>query len=211
MSVQDEIERATELGQRLEDLIANKQQLVHRGERELLLLGYWSLIFDLDKGMLSLIRSKFYGAAFALVRPIVETLVRSHVAIMCSDEDLAKLQNDTYKTDFSKIGAQIDDHFHLRLRADQPGLMQKLLNNRLALHSYAHAGIYQLARRFEDHDVGASHKDGEIIEAICAGTSAVFMVTNLLTRVYDFQRESESASALYLEWGQPNRNTLITG
>jgi hypothetical protein len=201
MSVQDEIERATELGQRLEDLIVNKQQLVHRGERELLLLGYWSLIFDLDKGMLSLIRSKFYGAAFALVRPIVETLVRSHVAIMCSDKDLAKLQNDTYKTDFSKIGAHIDDHFHLRLRAGQPGLMQKLLSNRLALHSYSHAGIYQLARRFEGHDAGANYKDGEIIEAIHVGASAVFMVTNLLTRVYDLQRESESASALYLEWG----------
>jgi hypothetical protein len=201
MSVQDEIERATELGQRLEDLIVNKQQLVHRGERELLLLGYWSLIFDLDKGMLSLIRSKFYGAAFALLRPIVETLVRSHVAIMCSDEDFAELQNDTYKTDFSRIGAQIDDHFHLRLRADQPGLMQKLLNKRLALHSYTHAGICQLARRFEGHDVGPNYKDGETIEAIHAGASAVFMVTNLLTRVYDLERESESASALYLEWG----------
>ena len=203
MSVQDEIERATELGQRLEDLIVNKGQFVHRGARELLVLGYWSLIFDLDKGMLSLIRSKFYGAAFALVRPIVETLIRSHVAILCSEEDLAKLRNDTYRTDFSKIGPEIDDYFHLKLNAGQPGLMQKLLNHRLALHSYTHAGIQQLARRFEEHELAANYSDGEIIEAIHAGASAVFMVTNLLTRVYDLRQESEPASALYVEWGTP--------
>jgi len=42
-------------------------------------MAYWSLAFEFHKAILSLIEQKFYGAAFALVRPIIEATVRAHV------------------------------------------------------------------------------------------------------------------------------------
>lgn len=47
-------------------------------------------MFELQRAVLCLIDHKFYGAAFALVRPIIETVVRAHVAIMGSEENLHK-------------------------------------------------------------------------------------------------------------------------
>jgi hypothetical protein len=69
--VQEKIDHATTFGQKLEDIVLNRSfvTLSEAGDRDKLLLAYWSLIFDYDKKILVLLRSKFYGAAFALVRP----------------------------------------------------------------------------------------------------------------------------------------------
>ena len=61
-------------------------------------MAYWSLAFEFHRAILSLIEQKFYGAAFALVRPIIEATVRAHVTLMCSDEVLQRLHNDEYRT-----------------------------------------------------------------------------------------------------------------
>ena len=54
MTVQEEIEHATEFGQKLEDLIVNKESvnLGRTGDRDKLLLAHWSLMFDYDKEFL---------------------------------------------------------------------------------------------------------------------------------------------------------------
>ncbi len=55
---------------------------------------------------------KFYGAAFALVRPTIEAVVRAHVVLMCSDEVSKQLRNDEYRTNLATVGMEIDAAFH---------------------------------------------------------------------------------------------------
>jgi hypothetical protein len=196
MSVEGELENARRLGEQLEDLVVRKGHFDVDG-RNVLLLGLWALIFDFHKGILSLLPNSLYGSAFALVRPVVEALVRSHVVLMGSDDEVNKIRKDEYRVNFEKIGPQIDTAFGYGT------LVQKLLNNaRIALHSYTHSGVSQIARRFDGHDLAPRYSDGEIVEVIRVSTSAVWMVTNLVTKHLKFADEAKVAEELFLEWGK---------
>jgi hypothetical protein len=195
MSVQAELDRARILGEQLEELV------VQRGEypdddRNILLMGYWALLFDFHKAILSLIPNGYYGSAFALVRPSMEALVRAHLAVKGSDTDIKNLQQDKYRTSFATIGPWIDREF------GTGNLFTNYLGRaRNALHSFTHAGISQLGRRFDGYDLKPAYNDAETIEVVRATTSAVWMVTNLVTKHLGFAAEAAKAEELYVEWG----------
>lgn len=194
-NVPNELASARKLHEQLAELV------IARGEcpdddRNILLMGYWALIFDFHKAILGLIPDNC-GSAFALVRPCLEALVRAHVAVKGSAEDVKALQEDTYHTDFDKIGPWIDKEFRTET------LFTKFIGNAQgALHSFTHAGLSQLGRRFDGHTLKASYDDGEITEVIRVCTSAAWMVTNLVTIHLGFHREANKAQALYVEWGK---------
>lgn len=155
-----EIGLSNEFANQIEELFCAKGQ-VQTDDRNALLLAYWSLIFELHRAILCLIAQHFYGAAFALVRPIIETTVRAHVAVIGSEYDLKRLRSDEYQTNFATVGREIDTAFHLQ------GLFEKFLKGaRKALHSYTHVGMSQLSRRFKGYDLIPDYKEGEIIEVI---------------------------------------------
>jgi len=76
-----------------------------------------------------------------------------------------------------------------------------LTSAREALHSYTHAGILQLGRRFSGTDLVANYSEGEIHEVIRVSTSAVFIVNNLVTKHFGFEEEWKKNTDLYVEWG----------
>ncbi len=195
--VRREITNARSFGERAEDIVVSKQQLP-TGDRNTLLIAYWALMFDYDKGILSLLQAECFGSAFALVRPIVEAVVRAHIAICGSVEELAAIQSDDYKVNFNTIGPRIDATFALE------GLMEKFLNDvtRSALHSYTHSGLHQLGRRFEGHDLKPNYSDDEIIEVISVATSATFMISNLVTKYFGLEDEWKKVGLLFGEWGK---------
>ena len=194
--VEDEIKRANEFGDRIEDLVIAKGQCP-TGDRNTLLMAYWSLTFEFHRGVLCLLSHKFFGSAFALVRPIVEALVRAHVVIMGSEEDLRKLREDEYRTNLATVGKEIDAWFRTE------DFFENFLNGaRKALHSYTHAGTLQLCRRFSGTDLMPNYTEEDIIEAIWTTTSAVFMVNNLVTKHLGFEQEWEECNKLFEEWGK---------
>ena len=167
------------------------------GERHTPLMAYWSLAFEFHRGVLCLLSHKFFGAAFALVRPIVETVVRAHIVVMGSKDDLRKLLNDEYKTNFATVGAEIDASI------GTGDLFENFLKNaRTSLHSYTHVGTLQLGRRFPGTDLAPSYSEGEITEVIRTTTSSVFMVNNLVTKYLGFEEEWKKCNDLFQEWGK---------
>jgi hypothetical protein len=195
-NVPNELATAEKLGEQLEQLVVKRGQCPDE-ERNILLMAYWALIFDFHKAILGLIPKQLCGSAFALVRPCVETLVRAHVAVKGSAADVKSLQEDTYHTDFDKIAQWMDKEF----------VTEKLFTNfiggaQAALHSFTHAGLSQTGRRFDGHDLKPSYDEGEIVEVIRVSTSAVWMVTNLVTIHLGFIKEANKAQGLYLEWGK---------
>ena len=78
--VQKEIDSAQKFAGEIEEIVVSKNQ-VPVGERNTLLIAYWALMFDYHKGILSCLQTEFSGSAFALVRPVVEAVIRAHIAI----------------------------------------------------------------------------------------------------------------------------------
>lgn len=196
--VTKEIQQANKFGDEIENLVLAKGQ-APTGDRKTLLMAYWSLAlaFDFHRGILALIDHRFYGSSFALVRPIIETTVRAHVALFCTDEVLKTLHNDTYHTNFATVGKEIDTAFGLN------GFFEKFLNRaRAALHTYTHAGLLQLGRRFKGADLVAHYDEAEILEVIRSSTSCVFMVNNLVTKHFGFEDEWKQNNALFGVWGK---------
>ena len=73
---------------------------------------------------------------------------------------------------------------------------------RTVLHSYTHAGMMQLGRRFKGNDLMQNYADNEIIEVIRSTTSAAWMVTCLVTRHFEFEDEWKAANELFAELGK---------
>lgn len=194
-SFEDEIKRANEFGDRVEDLVIARGQCP-TGDRNTPLMAYWSLIFDFHRGVLCLLSHKFFGSAFALVRPIVEAVVRAHVVIMGSEEDLRKLRDDEYRTNLGTVGKEIDSAF-----GTGEFFENFLKRARNALHSYTHAGVLQLGRRFSGTDLTPNYSEEEIIEVIRTTTSAAFLATNLVTKHFGFEEEWRQCTKLFGEWG----------
>ena len=195
-SVEYEIKRANEFGDQIEDLVIAKGQCP-TGDRNTPLMAYWSLMFDFHRGIPCLLSHKFFGSAFVLVRPTVEALVRAHIVIMGSEEDLRKLRDDEYRINFGTVGKEIDATFGTDDFFDN-----FLKRARIALHSYTHAGVYQLGRRFSGTDLTPNYSEEEIIEVIQIATSAVFMATNLVTKHFGFEEEWRQCTKQFGEWGK---------
>src|ERR1700686_2673338 len=139
-----EIEISNAFGDKIQDLIVAKGE-VPTGERNLLLMALWSLVFEIHRAILCLIDNKFFGAAQALERTLIEATIRAHVVVMGSDDDVKQIVKDTYKTNFNTIRGEIDNAFGTGT------LFEKFLDEaaRVALHSYTHGGMQQIGRRFK--------------------------------------------------------------
>jgi len=194
--VKKELAAAQEFAEELEGLVLNHGQCPD-DDRNILLMAYWALLFDFHRSVLALIPKPLCGGAFALVRPCMEAVARAHVAVKGTAADIKSLQDDTYRTNFFTIGPWIDS------TSGAGDLFTNMFDRaRTALHSYTHAGISQLGRRYDDHNLRPSYRDGEIIEVIQVCTSAVWMVTNLVTKHLGWAEEAQKAGELFEEWGK---------
>ena len=194
--VKKELAAAQKFADELESLVVKRGQCPD-DDRNILLMAYWALLFDFHRSVLNLIPKPLCGGAFALVRPCMEAVARAHVAVKGMAADIKSLQDDTYRTNFFTIGPWIDSTF------GAGDLFTKMFDRaRNALHSCTHAGISQLGRRYDDHNLRPSYTDEEIIEVIRVCTSAVWMVTNLVTRHLGWNEEATKAGELFDEWGK---------
>ncbi|HEY2120830.1 MAG TPA: hypothetical protein VGH37_16695 [Candidatus Acidoferrum sp.] len=193
--IETRLDRAQKLTEQLESLVVKRGECPD-DERHVLVIAYWSLLFDFHKAILNLVHKKLYGSAFALIRPSLEALVRAHLAVKGTSEDVAALRSDEYKTNFGTIGPWIDKEF-----GTEDLFTNLFIRGKVALHSYTHAGTAQLSRRFDGHNLEQSYKEGEILEVINLSTSATWMITNLVTKFMNFKEEAETSDKLWLEWG----------
>jgi hypothetical protein len=196
--VHDEIDRATRLGQRLEDLVVRRNEFRIKTDRDDVIIACWSLIFEYQKGILCLLGFQYYAPAFALLRPVVDALVRCYVAHLGSDEEVRRIRQDRYSVNYEKDGIRIDK----AIGASSPVLETYLKGVRSLLHSFTHSGTAQLSRRFDGNVVAQSFSDAAITALIRNSSSAVFMVTALITSHFDFDQESQETQRIWIEYSR---------
>jgi hypothetical protein len=193
LSVVDRINRANRLGDVMQMLVVAKDEFKIKDNRTMLLMGQWSLAFDLHRGILCLLDNKLFGPAFSLVRPVIEATIRAHLAIMGADEEIEAMNEDKYRTNFRTIGARIDAHFGLGNNFET-----FLDTAKDSLHSFTHAGLAQIARRYSGMDLVANYTDDEIHGLIAIGCSGIFMANNLVIKYFDWQAEWEKNNELFV-------------
>ncbi len=201
--LEKEIKLASEFGSKVENLVIAKGQCP-TGDRNTPLMAYWSLVFEFHGAILSLIANKFYGAAFALERPILEATVRAHLVTFVPDDILKKILDDEYRTNFGTVGKEIDDAF--RLGGHFENFLKKAKD---ALHGYTHVGMHQLGRRFSGTDLVPNYSEEEITEVIRTSTSALFMMNNVVTKYFGFEEEWKETTRLFGEWGKSHASGAV--
>lgn len=198
MDLQTELDRATRFGQGLEDLVFEKAKagaLIVREKNDDLLVTYWLLIFDYCRGILCLLRYQYYSSAAALLRPLVEALVKAHVVKIGLGQDVEKIRKGRYNVSYDKDGARIDKEFGLG------SLFEDFLKKvRGILHSFTHSGNAQLWRRWSGNEVGANFSDQDITALIGHSNIAVFLTTILIANHYGFDQERQTAEQMFLEY-----------
>jgi hypothetical protein len=196
MNVSEEIVRVSRYGRQLEQLLAKKKFRLS-GDRDKLIVGYWSLLIDYHTAIVTLLPKEIYGAAFALMRPIVEARVRIHVVKMGSDAVVHQIKTDTYKVKFDRVGKEIDKAFGLEF-------FEKNLSKavRDALHSYTHSGSFQIARRFDKNTIKPRYSDGAILEVIETSMTALFMATIVVSKHFGFEQEAQRTAGLFSEYNK---------
>jgi len=108
-----------------------------------------------------------------------------------------QLKNDTYRFDFSKVGAEIDKALGLDFFAKS---LYKAMRD--ALHSYTHSGSFQIARRFDESAAKSCYSDGAILNVIEGSMTALFMATIVVTKHFGFEHEWRKATELFAEYNK---------
>lgn len=122
--------------------------------------------------ILVLIRSKLTGSAFALVRVVMEILVRGAWIMCCATPKQVTrfINEDKIDPTFGDMSEAIDKSQSITYFSD---LKQKTWG---MLNSYTHTGILQLGRRWTGDKLEPSYKDGEITEVLRACTTWILLL-----------------------------------
>ena len=192
MSVEEELKKAQNT---IEEVKKVLNDLKFSGEDwSIVVAGMIHQGIEHHDSILVLIRSKLTGSAFALVRSVVEILVRGAWFTCCATkEQVTKfIQQDKIDPTFGEMSDAIDQSQGIDFFHDFKERSWKTLN------SYTHTGILQLGRRWTGDTLASSYKDGEIIEVIRTCTMCIL----LLVQPYLAKNGHASASKNIVELGQ---------
>lgn len=103
------------------------------------------LAIELQGAIGTLIRFHHFAGAFALLRPLMETTLRSAWLLYVADyQSIAKFLENKNTMDLDRFAnALLKKSGHSELQS----ISRKVIDNKHIYHSFAHCGIEQLARR----------------------------------------------------------------
>lgn len=136
---------------------------ISKDKRSLLSVCAFDTVIEHFLGAITLIKSKIYGSAFSLVRPIFETFVRGVWLKNCAeDAELVNFQKDRVKKEFWEILKLVEG-----LEAFKSGSLSSLKKQAWsAMSSYTHGGFQQISRRVKSGNLYPDFEDEEIIEVL---------------------------------------------
>lgn len=132
-------------------------------ERSLLAIGCLDVTIETQAAIALLHTEKLYGAEFALVRVLVESLVRGLWLRQCaSDGQLEKFKKGTLDKKFGALVSEIKGDLGMPDQALSAfrGEVWGVLNG------FTHAGMHQVSRRYSEGRVTSNYSDEELASAL---------------------------------------------
>jgi hypothetical protein len=140
-------------------------------------------------------RSQLFGSAFALVRPLLETMFRAlWISAVAKQSQIKKASRDKLKFPcMSQMLDEIDQSYSTGV------LFQSFKgSNWKAMCSYAHSGALQIAWRFTNGEVKPSYSDAEILEVLKVTNTAVMLLTGTFFVSMGCHREADETQKMIL-------------
>lgn len=160
-------------------ILAGLHQAPAHGERIVLVGTYLDTVIEHHESIALLIRKERYGSAFALLRPVYDSVLRACWVNACaSDDQVRQLRNaDEHTKIFPRsagLFSELDAAYGLNNQ------IQNLKGKWEAMCSYTHSGLRQLARRGFRGAKQHGYSPRAIIEVVDFATSGLAS----LARVY---------------------------
>jgi hypothetical protein len=157
--------------------------------------------FEHHAAIILLIRSALFGSAFALLRLLIEIVVRGvWIAACATDAEIQRFrEKDEIDHTFGDMAKAIDaacgiDYFYdLKKRSWA------------ALNSYTHTGNLQLGRRFTGDRLNPSYKDGEKIEVIRTGTTMLLLIVRPFLAKHGHKKEAVQIDEIGKSWAASSK------
>ena len=193
--IEDFSNRGAEIRSRLRELL--QRHYYPPDTKTAFLTGYVDIALEHHEAILLLIKSNLLGSAFALVRPLFDTMFRALWINKAADQsqiEEASRDKDIFPA-MSQMLVEIDQSYSI------DNFFQSFKGAKWrAMCSYAHSGSLQIARRFTNGDVKPSYKDTEILEVLNATNTAVLLLTRMFFVSMGCQREADETEKMMLEY-----------
>ncbi len=163
--------------------ILENRKLKRNDLRERIVAGYLSLSLEHFNSILQLTEMKMYSSAFALLRPLFDSVYRAiWFNLVASDDELKQFSTDSnYKfKETWKLAEEID-------KKEEIDIFHKVCKKNLnLLHDMTHGGINQISRQFSEDGrfVSTTYSDNEIIALLNGANGLLAMI---LITYNDFQ------------------------
>jgi hypothetical protein len=195
IAVTEALRVSSEFANRLDDLVAHPRGFPIKDDGDWMLASQWAINASLHNSLLTLFRDNFPAGAFSLLRPICETLVRTHLIAMGDAQIIDQMRKDKFRTKFFKDPEKVDNHF--QLGGTFKSLYDQITN---FMHSAVHMGMQQMKRQFKGNDLEPNYPEHEIIALVNMSTFAKGLVTARLVERFQTHDELQVVLALLREF-----------
>jgi hypothetical protein len=176
----------------LEQVIQGAKLLFARHEyprnyRNVVLVGFISQAIEHQEAVLLLVSRDLVGSAFALARPIIETMYRGLWIDKCAtDEEVQRfIKQDKIDPTIATLAKAIDEKYETH------GAFERLKTRSWdLLNSLRHTGMHQVRRRFTAKEARPSYTEAQIIQATTAATTCVLILIGQFFLTRNYREES---------------------
>lgn len=145
MNIDAKLEKLERLAMQVEAIASAQHQYESFSPNKLIALGCIEIAIEHTRAIVILTRKFHYSSAFALLRLLIEALVRHFWFLNCStDSDIEKLKSDTLDLKVKKMQSDLD-LTHPKIAE----FISTLWQNPAMLHSLTHTGRDAIFRRLD--------------------------------------------------------------
>lgn len=162
-----------------------------------LLAAYTDIALEHHESIHLLINQKFYGSAFALVRPLYDTFYRAHWVCGCATKEQVHeiCNNDSFQfPKMSDMVQSIDEKY-----ASDTFFSSIKNSSWSAMCSYTHTGLLPISRRFTGNIIKPNYSEGEILEVLNSSNVVITFIARLFFIATNHIPEVKKTEKLIIE------------
>lgn len=192
------IDKGKKLKIRIGDMVRRHEY--PQGNKNLLLLGYHSIMVEHHDAIHLLVENRLYGSSFALVRALYESLYRAHWVHGCATKDQIDKIVDG-KDVFPRMKDMVKEIDNAYGTVD---FWQEIKDNSwAAMNDYLHSGMRQILSRFDDNKVAPNYEIGAIIEVLNGSNMALLLMALFFFHTYMKTSEVKQIEKMIIDYRAP--------
>ena len=149
------------------------------GRRNRFSVSCFDIVHEHHRSIMLLVANRLYGSAFALARPIYETLVRGLWIWQCATEEQIQkiIDKDDIGLPLSELLSDIEEKEESKYLGQELNKVKE--KHWKSLSSFTHTGFHQIARRNTPEHIESNYDENEI-EHIVGFADALVLLSVLM-------------------------------